>query len=447
MGELAGTTPVAAASGKVAATAAPLPGAAPRASIESRGSWVAAGLTLALLSVSYGSPLLAVVGLKPITEDLGTDRQLVALASSLTWLGTGLGGIVMGQVAERIGIRASVIFGAVMIALGLAVSASGNLWAILVGHAVLVGFLGNGALYPPLIVYVSRWFDRRRGTALALISSGQYIAGMAWPTLFEYGMRGPDAAFRLGEHAVLLHGWQTTMLAFAGLVVVAVPSIAAFLKPAPEAAEFGDFAREGRRGEVLGLRPNTVLALICVAGFLCCVPMSIPQGHLVAFCSDLGIPAIQGAMMLSVLQGSAFVSRVLWGWLADRIGGLKTVLLGSLCQALAIASFMATQDEVGLFAIAAAYGFGFSGIIPAYVIAIRELYPSREASWRVPSVLFVSMGGMAFGGWWAGALYDHFGFYGPAFVSGVLFNLANIAVVGFLVLRQRRHGGFRPALA
>ena len=141
-------------------------------------------MTLALLSVSYGSPLLAVVGLKPITEDLGTQRQLVALVASLTWFGTGLGGIVMGQVAERIGIRATVMFGATMIALGLAVSATGNLWAILVGHAVLVGFLGNGALYPPLIVYVSRWFDRRRGIALALISSGQYIAGMIWPTLF-----------------------------------------------------------------------------------------------------------------------------------------------------------------------------------------------------------------------------------------------------------------------
>ena len=194
---------------------------------------------------------------------------------------------------------------------------------------------------------------------------------------------------------------------------------------------------------MLGLHPNLVLALICTAGFLCCVPMSIPQGHLVAFCSDVGIAATQGAAMLSVFQGAAFVSRVGWGWVADRIGGLKTVLVGSSLQALAIAAFLITQDEAGLFAISAAYGLGFSGIIPAYVIAIRELYPSREASWRVPSVLFVSMGGMAFGGWWAGALYDHFGFYGPAFVSGVLFNLANIAVVGFLVLRQRRTGGFR----
>ena len=439
MTEIVGTRPA----GIEPGTADSRPGTSPGISIESRDSWVAAGLSLALLSVSYGSPLLAVVGLKPITEDLGTQRQLVALVSSLTWFGTGLGGIFMGQVAERIGIRATVIFGATMIALGLAVSATGNLWAMLVGHTVLVGFLGNGALYPPLLVYVSRWFDRRRGTALALISSGQYIAGMGWPILFEYGMRSSDAALRVGDQTVMVHGWQTTMLGFAGVVLIAVPIIAAFLKPAPEVAEFGEFAREGRRSDVLGMRPNTVLALICAAAFLCCVPMSIPQGHLVAFCSDIGIPAIQGAAMLSVLQGSAFVSRVLWGCLADRIGGLKTVLLGSFCQALAVAAFMATQDEAGLFAIAAAYGFGFSGIIPAYVIAIRELYPSREASWRVPSVLFVGMGGMAFGGWWAGALYDHFGFYGPAFVSGVLFNLVNIAVVGFLVLSQRRSGGFR----
>ena len=440
MTEIAATRPAAIRPGTAAA---PRSGTGPSASIESRASWVAAGLTLALLSVSYGSPLLAVVGLKPITEDLGTQRQLVALVASLTWFGTGLGGIFMGQVAERIGIRATVMFGATMIATGLAVSASGNLWAMLAAHIVLVGFLGNGALYPPLIVYVSRWFDRRRGTALALISSGQYIAGMAWPTLFEYGMRSSNTALQVGGHTVVLHGWQTTMLAFACLVLVAVPVIAMFLQPAPEVGELGQFADAGRRGEVLGMRPNAVLALICIAGFMCCVPMSIPQGHLVAFCSDIGIPAIQGAAMLSVLQGSAFVSRVLWGWLADRIGGLKTVLLGSFCQALAVAAFMATQDEAGLFAIAAAYGFGFSGIIPAYVIAIRELYPSREASWRVPSVLFVSMGGMAFGGWWAGALYDHFGFYGPAFVSGVLFNLMNIAIVGFLVLRQRRTGGFR----
>jgi MFS family permease len=322
-----------------------------------------------------------------------------------------------------------------MIALGLAVSASGNIWAILIGHTLLVGLLGNGALYPPLLVYVSRWFDRRRGTALALISSGQYIAGMAWPILFE--------------HAMTNYGWRATMIGWAVVMLVTIPPIAfLFLHRPPEVST--SFFREGtldERRAVLGLRPNVVLAIIAIAGFCCCVPMSIPQGHLVAFCSDVGIPAAQGAAMLSVLQASAFTSRMFWGWLSDRIGGLKTVLLGSACQAVAIAAFMATQDEAGLFAVSAAYGLGFSGIIPAYVVAIRDLFPAREASWRVPTVLFVSMGGMAFGGWFAGALYDHFGYYAPALMTGVIFNIANLALVGFLVMRQRWSGGLRPHLA
>ena len=419
----------------VGSTSRAIAAAGPRAtaSIESRQSWIAAWVTLGLLSVSFGATLLAVVGLKPITADLGTTRQLVALATALTWLGTGLGGMLMGPAAERLGIRCMVIAGAAMIALGLAVSASGNIWAILVGHVLFIGVFGNGALYAPLLVYITRWFDRRRGTALALIWSGQYIAGIVWPTLFE--------------HAITAYGWRVTMVGFAVVVAVLVPIAALFLPRAPQAPpEFG-FADAGRRRQVLGMRPNTVLAILCIAIFACCVPMAIPQGHLVAFCSDIGIPPAEGAAMLSVLLAGALVSRMFWGWLTDRIGGLQTVLAASACQALAVAAFLTTQNEAGLFAISAAYGLGFSGIVPAYIIAIRELYPSREASWRVPCLLFVGMGGMAFGGWFAGALYDHFGFYAPAFAIGALFNLFNLALVGFLVLRQSWNGGYQRVLA
>jgi MFS family permease len=155
----------------------------------------------------------------------------------------------------------------------------------------------------------------------------------------------------------------------------------------------------------------------------------------------------QSALIFSVMTGCAFVSRQFWGWLADRVGGLVTLVLGSTCQALAIAAFLLTQNEAGLFAVSAAYGLGFSGIVPAYVLVVRELFPSSEASWRVPTVLFVSMSGMAFGSWFAGALYDHFGYYAPAFAAGVAFNLANLTIVGFLLLRQGFTGGFRPAIA
>jgi len=394
-------------------------------SIENRSSWVAALVTTAILAISYGAPLLIVVGLKPIAASLGTDRSVVALAGALVWVGTGMGGIVMGWIADRIGVRSTVVFGAFMAALGLAVSAVGQIWALFLGHAILIGLLGNSAHFPPLVVYVSRWFDRRRGTAVALISSGQYIAGMAWPTVFERG--------------IMQFGWQATMLVFALVVVAAIVPLALFLHPTPQPVRAAAIvAGAHRRAQALGLPSNLVQALLCAAGFLCCVPMAIPAGHLVAFCTDLGIPAAHGAAMLSVLLGSAFVSRLFWGWLADRIGGLGTVFAGSACQALAIAAFTFTQDEAGLFAVSAAYGLGFSGIVPAYVLAVRELFPSTEASWRVPTLLFVSMSGMAFGGWFAGALYDHFGFYAPAFAAGALFNLANLAVIGFLVIRQAR---------
>jgi MFS family permease len=395
-------------------------------SIESRSSWVAAAVTTAILAISYGAPLLVVVGLKPITASLGTERSVVALAGAMVWVGTGMGGIVMGWVADRIGVRSTVVFGAVMAALGLAVSATGQVWALFLGHAILIGLLGNSAHYPPLVVYISRWFDRRRGTAVALISSGQYVAGMLWPTVFE--------------RAMTRFGWQATMLGYAVVVAAAILPLALFLQSPPNPSRGGVAAGAGvwHRGRTLGLPANLVQALLSVAGFLCCVPMAMPAAHLVAFCTDLGIPAAHGAAMLSVLLGSAFISRLFWGWLADRIGGLGTLLAGSACQALAIAAFTATQDEVGLFAVSAAYGLGFSGIVPAYVLAIRELFPSAEASWRVPILLFVSMSGMAFGGWFAGALYDHFGFYAPAFAAGALFNVANLAVIGFLVMRQAR---------
>ena len=393
-------------------------------SIEGRGSWIAASVTLAILSISYGAPLLIVVGLKPVQEALGTDRSVIALAGSLVWVGTGFGGIPMGWLADRIGIRAIVAFGAAMMALGLWVSTWGGTLALYVGHGLLIGLLGNGAIYAPLLIYVSRWFDRRRGTAIALISSGQYIAGVVWPALFEHG--------------IATYGWQVALLAYAGVVLVAIPPFLPLLRPAPEPLAVPVLAEGARAPAVLGMRPAVVQWMICAAAFCCCIPMAIPNSHLVAFCTDAGISPVHGAAMLSVLLGCAFVSRQFWGAMGDRIGGLRTVLYGSACQAVAIGAFLLTQNELGLFLIAGLYGLGFSGIIPSYAVAIRDLFPSAEASWRIPCVLFTGMSGMGVGSWFGGVLYDHFGTYTPAFATGVLFSLVNLAIVGLLVSRLPR---------
>ena len=394
---------------------------------DSRTSWKAAWTTLAILSVTYGSPLVIVVGMKTMQADLGTTRSLLALAGALVWVGTGAGGIFMGWLADRIGVRATVMIGATMIAGGLALSSLGTVWALYVGHGLMIGLLGNGGVYPPLLVYVSRWFERRRGAAIALISSGQYVAGVLWPWLFERGIAAV--------------GWQMVMLGYAALLLLLVLPLALSLKPlpAPGAAVGAKRTPTGGRGtdRVAGLHPNVAQALICVAGFCCCIPMAVPAAHIVAFCGDIGISATHGAAMLSVMLGCAFLARQMWGALADRIGGLRTVMVGSACQATAISCFLLTQDEAGLFFIAAAFGLGFSGIIPSYAVAIRELFPASEASWRIPLTLFTAMSGMAFGSWFAGKLYDHFGFYAPAFGISAGFNLLNLVVIGFLVLRLR----------
>jgi MFS family permease len=188
---------------------------------------------------------------------------------------------------------------------------------------------------------------------------------------------------------------------------------------------------------VLGWPPNAVFAVMCVAAVLCCIPMAMPQGHLVAFCSDLGIARSTGALMLSVLLGTAFLSRQIWGAISDRIGGLATVFIGSGWQAASMTALLLTQNEAGLFTVAAAFGLGFSGIIPAYVLALRELFPASEASWRIPTLLLFSGCGMALGGWLAGLLYDHFGYYAPAFAAGIGANMLNLLLVGILVGRQR----------
>ncbi|MFL5255149.1 MAG: MFS transporter [Rhodopila sp.] len=391
-------------------------------SMDGRRSWRTALLSLAILSVSYGVPLVIVVGLKSIQEALHTDREVLSVASALVWIGNGLGGILMGWLADRVGLRRIVTLGILAMAGGLVLSSLGSIWALYVGHGLLIGFLGNGALYAPLMIYVSRWFERRRGTALALIASGQYVAGVAWPTPMEIG--------------IAHYGWQVTMLCF-GIVVLALLPLVLLLRPAPEPLSAGPaVAGVLSGGRVLGLRPNTTMVLLCIASFCCCVPMALPASHLVAFCGDIGISAAHGALMLSVMLGCAFVSRQGWGLFAHRYGGLRIVLAGSAFQAAAIGAFMLTQNEAGLFAVAAGFGLGFSGIIPAYSLAVRNLFPSREASWRIPTVLFTAMSGMAFGSWFAGWIYDTVLSYTPAFGIGVAFNLMNLVLIGLLVSRM-----------
>jgi MFS family permease len=394
-------------------------------SVETRSSWLVAAVALAILSISFGAPYISIVALDTIAGEVGGARSVPALAGSLAWLGSGVGGLAMGRIAERFGVRWTVMVGGLSIAAGLALSSGGQVWQLYVGHGVLIGLLGNGGINAPLYVYISRWFDRRRGTALALIGSGPYVAGALWPSIFG--------------QVIASVGWRQTMLLYAAFqIVTLIPLAAFFLRAPPEAAGRAGAAALLPPKEIRRLPPHAVLALLVMAGILCCIPMAMPQGHLIAYCGDLGITATRGAAMLSLLLATAFVSRQFWGWLSDKIGALHTILICSSLQVIALTAMMLTQDELGLFLVSFFFGLGFSGIIPAYALAIREIFPANEASWRMPIMLMSTATGMAIGGWLAGALYDYFGYYAPAFAAGVALNALNVTVIGSLVALQRR---------
>jgi MFS family permease len=290
----------------------------------------------------------------------------------------------MGPIAERVGLRWTVIFGIVMIALGLLLSSRGGRLDLYVGHGLFMGPLGNVGINAPLYIYIARWFDRRRGTPLALLASGQAVAGTIWAPLFG--------------HALGWFDWRLVMQLYAAVAVALVVPVAFFVFGAPPGT--GEAARGPAEpappATVLGMRPGAALGLVAAAGFLCCVPMAMLQAHLVAFSGDLSIPLTRGSTMLSLLLACAFIGRQFWGVVADWRGGLRTILYGSVCQAAAMTGFLAIRSEAGLFAVA--FGLGFSGIIPAYVLAVRELFPAREAAWRVPIVMLCSGAGMAAGG-------------------------------------------------
>jgi MFS family permease len=406
----------------------------PLHSVETRASWVVASVALAILGMSFGAAWITTVALKDIASEVGGARSVPALAGALAWLGSGIGGILMSRIAERIGTRSTVIFGSLMIGVGLTISTFGPPWPLWIGHGLFIGLIGLAGINAPLYIYVSRWFDRRRGSALALISSGTYIAGAIWPPIFQ--------------EVIANYGWRQAMLWYAlAEIVVVVPLATIYLRPPPEVAPPATVSGAGPgKARVLGWPPNLVFAMMCAAGVLCCIPMAMPQGHLVAFCSDLGIARSMGALMLSVLLGTAFISRQIWGVISDRIGGLATIMIGSAWQAASMTAFLSTQNETGLFTVAAVFGLGFSGIIPAYVLAVRELFPASEAAWRIPTFLLFSGSGMALGAWLAGLLYDHFGYYAPAFAFGIGANILNLLIISVLVGRKRQQLAYVAAV-
>ena len=404
----------------------------PHGEVESRYAWVRLAVSLALSTIGGVGMWSVVVALPAVQSEFGVARADASLPYTLTMIGFGLASIGMGRLADRFGIMVPVIAGTISMALGYAAAGwAGTLWLYALAQGLLIG-TGSAATFAPLLAHVSLWFTRRRGIAIAIFASGNYLAGTVWPPIVQ--------------HFIQSAGWRQTYVGIAVFCIASMLPLALLLRRPPPVFELelsdSPAARPVATG-VLGLSRGALQTLLIVAGLSCCVAMSMPQVHIVAYCGDLGYGAARGAQMLSLMLACGIVSRLTFGFICDRIGGLRTLLLGSSLQGFALLLFLPFNGPVSLYVVSALFGLFQGGIVPSYAIIVREYFPSREAGARVGAVITATLFGMALGGWMSGAIFDLTGSYRAAFVNGILFNLVNVSIALFLLRRAM----VRPAFA
>ncbi len=398
--------------------------------VDSRYAWTRLCVTLALMTIGSGAMYVVSVVLPAVQREFGVVRADASLPYTLMMVGFGLGGVAMGKVADRYGVMWVVLIGAVGLGLGYIVAGmSGSLVGFALAHGVLMGALGSAATFAPLVADTSLWFERRRGIAVAICASGNYLGGAIWPPIVQ--------------HFVETVGWRQTYIGLGVFSMVTMAALAPLMRPRPPLAGAPSAAGGARTTGVVastrpfGLSMSHAQILLCIAGVACCVAMSMPQVHIVAYCGDLGYGAARGAEMLSLMLACGIVSRLVSGWICDRIGGLRTLLLGSVLQGLALLLFLPFDGLVSLYVISALFGLFQGGIVPSYAIIVREHFPAAEAGARVGTVIMATLFGMALGGWMSGKVFDLTGSYQAAFVNGIGWNLLNLVIALFLLGRWR----------
>jgi MFS family permease len=400
--------------------------------IESAYAWTRLAAALAIAAIGGVGMWSVVVALPPVQAEFGVARGDASLPYTLTMLGFGVGGIVMGRLADRFGIVVPVVIGAIALCAGyLAAASATSLWQFALVQGVLIGFLGSSSSFGPLVADASLWFTRRRGIAVAIVASGNYLAGAIWPPILQHFIAG--------------YGWRPTYFGVGVFCVATMLPLALVLRRPAPIHELGPAAARAAQSSArpLGFAPAELQWILFVAGIACCVAMSMPQVHIVAYCGDLGYGAARGAEMLSLMLGFGIVSRLASGWISDRIGGLRTLLLGSGLQGVALLLFLPFDGLVSLYIISALFGLFQGGIVPSYAIIVREYFTPKEAGARVGTVLMATLLGMALGGWLSGVIFDLTGGYKAAFVNGIAWNLVNVSIATFLLRRAL----LRPAVA
>ena len=390
--------------------------------IESSYAWLRLAVAVTISTVGGVGMWSFMVALPALQTDFSVGRAEASFPFTMVMLGFAGGGVLMGRLADRFGIAVPLAIGTLAVAAGyLATGLSPNLWLVSLAHA-LIG-LGCSASFGPLMADISHWFVQRRGIAVAIAASGNYVAGTISPPVVQ--------------HFIATSGWRATHIGIGLFCLVAMLPLTLALRRRLDVHQSEADNAADRMAEV-PLSPLTLQVLLCIAGVACCVAMSMPQVHIVAYCGDLGYGVARGAEMLSIMLGFGIISRVGSGFIADRIGGVRTLLLGSVLQGVALFLYLWFDGLISLYVISALFGLFQGGIVPSYAIIVREYFSPREAGTRLGLVLMATLLGMALGGWMSGLVFDLTGSYRAAFLNGLGWNLVNVAIMVWLLQRTRR---------
>ena len=390
---------------------------------DSRYSWTRLGLTLFVATVINAGMWVIIVIMPAIEAEYGGTRAMASLPYTVTMVGFALGNYVIGRAVDHFGITASLIVAATMTAIGFGLATLSSSLLVLSFTQFLVGF-ASAVGFGPLIADISHWFVRRRGIAVAIAASGNYLSGAIWPILL---------AEVLAES-----GWRAVYIVMAAVTLVTVIPLAfALRRRLPQEVQTAAQNTSLVNAKTVGLSPRALQYLLGFAGIGCCVAMSMPQVHIVAYCVDLGFGPAVGAQMLSLMLLCGVASRIISGLVADLLGGVRTLLIGSCLQCLALFLYLPSGGMVSLYVVSLVFGLSQGGIVPSYALVVREYMPAKEAGARVGFVLMATILGMALGAWLSGVTYDLSGSYTLAFVNGIIWNSANIAIITWLISRSR----------
>ncbi len=391
---------------------------------DSSYAWLRLVLALGISTIAGVGMWAVVVVLPDIQSEFGVARGAASLPYTVMMLGFAFGTIVLGQMSDRTGIVVPIIIAGVSLGLGFGLAAlAPSLLMVSLLH-FLVG-MGSGAGFAPMMADISHWFVKRRGVAVVIIASGNYLAGSIWPLFMNQLMPS--------------QGWRGTYLAIAAICVVTILPLAFLMRRRPEKTALDAATQAAAAAQAdLGLSPRALQMLLVVAGFSCCVAMSMPQVHIVAYCGDLGYGVARGAEMLSLMLFLGIASRIGSGFLADRIGGAATLLIGSIMQGVALVLYLFFNGLASLYIISGIFGLFQGGIVPMYAVICREFLPAREAGSRIGLVMASTIIGMAFGGYVSGLIYDATNSYRLAFLNGVAWNGLNLLVVAWLFMKRQK---------